>query len=143
VAILSTAVLFFGGCSPSTARRPLYGRVEIDGQAITHGSISLLPAKGNSGPAANTTIIDGEYAFTNENGPHSGPHRVIIDVDTLPGNQPSEEMKASQDLKSVQPPAARSGRSAPREPPTAKRHWEFEYVVPRDDPSQKDFDLEQ
>ncbi len=121
----------------------MQGRVDVDGTPIAHGSMSLLPAEGNSGPAANTTIVDGEYMFSHETGPHSGPHRVLIDVDTLPAAGPAmEKNEAGQDFKAVNPRASRSARKAPQAKPVEKRRWELPYTVPLDGPVQKDFHLD-
>jgi len=120
--------------------------VEIDGKAVERGSISLLPAAGNSGPAANGVIVDGAYRFTTETGPRAGPHRVLIDVESPPGG----ERAAGQDA----PGAVNTGdvkrtgvRAKPARPPGAgtgqatKRHWEIDFTVPEHGAPRKDFDL--
>jgi len=142
----SPLLLFvLSGCGSSAGRCPLYGRVEVDGAAVSHGSISFLPAPGNSGPAANTAIVDGEYRFTKESGPHCGPHRVVIDIDPYPGEAAAGE-KAGQHVKTVGNTAAGARPRPPRPSrakvtPTAKRHWEVEYTVPDNGDYGKDFEL--
>ena len=147
LAALSFSLVVVCGCGSSTDRRPLQGRVEIDGVAIERGSISLLPAAGNSGPAANAVIVDGEYRFTSESGPYGGPHRVLIDVDSEPGGDGTTGQDAPADVKAVDLKAigaradrARPSRAAVKQ--TTKRHWEVEYTVPEDGETRKDFDLE-
>lgn len=145
LAALTLSLFVFSGCGSSTGRCPLYGRVEVDGAAVAHGSISFLPAAGNAGPAANTAIVDGEYRFTKETGPHRGPHRVVIDVDPYPGEAAAGQ-KAGQDGKAVGNKAAGAQARLSRPPrgkvtPTAKRHWEIEYTVPENGDYGKDFEL--
>jgi len=146
LAALSFSLLVFSGCGSSTGRRPLHGRVEIDGVAVTRGSISFLPAAGNPGPAANTVIVDGEYRFTGESGPYCGPHRVVIDIDPYPGEAAATGQEAGQDVKAVGKKAAGARARRPRPSrakvtPTAKRHWEVEYTVPENGEYGKDFEL--
>ena len=148
LAALSLALLLCCGCGRSTARRPLHGRVEIAGVAVSRGSISLLPAAGNSGPAANAVILDGEYRFTGASGPHAGPHRVLIDIDARPGADQKTGKGAPGDVKRVDLGTANA--AAERRPPspaevakTTKRHWEVEYTVPESGECRKDFELEE
>jgi hypothetical protein len=125
----------------------LYGRVQVDRVSLARGSISFLPMAGNSGPAANASIVDGEYSFTKETGPCGGPHRVIIDVYSPPGQgdapEPEQPMR---DVKKTDPSAFRKphngqGPSAEQPQHSTKRHWEIECSVPEDGMVQKDFDL--
>jgi hypothetical protein len=37
------------------------GSVTIDGKGARHGIIRFIPSEGTEGPAANTTISDGQY----------------------------------------------------------------------------------
>ncbi|HUT91276.1 MAG TPA: hypothetical protein VMY37_17385 [Thermoguttaceae bacterium] len=124
----------------------MQGRVAIDGVAVERGSISLLPAAGNSGPAANAVIVDGEYRFTTESGPYGGPHRVLIDVDSEPGGNGATGQDDPAGVKAVDVKAigARAQRARPSRAPveqTAKRHWEIEFTVPEKGEFCKDFDL--
>jgi hypothetical protein len=147
VVSLCAAMVHFGRFGSSADRRPLHGRVQVDGVGVAHGSISFLPTAGNSGPAANGSIVNGEYNFTKESGPRGGPHRVLIDIDSLPG-QDDEPIPAQpkRDMKRIDTSAVQE-RRAEREPPTkqpqrsSKRHWEVEYAVPEEAADQKDFEL--
>jgi hypothetical protein len=128
----------------------VHGRVEVDGVAVAHGSISFLPAPGSSGPAANTVIVDGEYRFTEDSGPCCGPHRVLIDVDSQLGEGKPTGQKAAQggkrsDIRATGK-AMRAGAGRPRPSrgtvqQTAKLHWEVEHTVPDDGKCRKDFHL--
>jgi len=138
---LSLSLVVLWGCGPSGDRRPLRGRVEIDGVAVEQGSISLLPAEGNPGPAANGVIVDGAYRFTTETGPRAGPHRVLIDVESPPGGQDASGAGNTRDVKRTgaraeraRPPGAGAGQAT-------KLHWEIEFTVPEDGAPRKDFDL--
>lgn len=145
-------MVVLSGCGSSADRRPLHGRVEIDGVAVERGSISLLPADGNSGPPANGSIVDGEYRFTTESGPCGGPHRVLIDVESLarearatgqdaPGGVDTMDVK-KVDLKRTGSGLAPGGASRGGDDEPAKRHWEMEFTVPEDGESRRDFNLE-
>ena len=147
VVSLCTAIVHFGRFGSSADRRPLHGRVQVDGVGVAYGSISFLPTAGNSGPAANGSIVNGEYNFTKESGPRGGPHRVLIDIDSLPGQDdapvPEQPMR---DMKRIDTSAFQK-RNAERGPPTeqpqrsSKRHWEVEYAVPEEGADRKDFEL--
>src|SRR5437016_13607117 len=66
------------GGSSSVERLPVHGTVALAGGETISGSISFVPAKGASGPAATVSLIDGEYQFDRSNGPGAGPHQVIV-----------------------------------------------------------------
>jgi hypothetical protein len=119
----------------------------VDGVGVAHGSISFLPTAGNSGPAANGSIVNGEYNFTAESGPRSGPHRVLIDIDSLPGQddisvpeQPKRDMKRI-DATAFQERNAERGPPAKQPQRSSKRQWEVEYTVPEAGTDQMDFEL--
>ena len=63
-----------------TGRLAIYGSVSMDGSLVQHGSITLIPRAGQSGPAANTHISEGYYRFTKTNGPMPGTHELRISV---------------------------------------------------------------
>jgi hypothetical protein len=147
VVSLCAAIVHWGRSGASADRRPLHGRVQVDGVSVAHGSISFLPAAGNSGPAANASIVDGEYHFTKESGPRGGPHRVLIDIDSLPGQDPApvpeppmRDMKRI-DASSFQERIAEHGPVTEQPQRSTKRHWELEYEVPEDGADRKDFEL--
>ena len=142
LAALWLASLGLAGCNSEAARRPMRGRVEIDGEAVTRGSIGFRPAPGNSGPAASAPIVDGEYQFSDETGPHDGPHRVVIDVeppaedDATSGTAASAPRKAAG-ARTRQAPGARAAANRP-----VRRHWEVDYTVPAGGECRRDFELE-
>ncbi len=59
-------------------RLPVRGDVTLPGGEQFNGSITFIPASGHRGPAATTTVKDGNYQFDRTNGPTAGPHHVII-----------------------------------------------------------------
>jgi hypothetical protein len=67
------------GCQrPSQiVRLPVHGAVTVGGESLS-GSITFVPAKGESGPAATTKVEEGKYAFDRNHGPTAGPHIVIM-----------------------------------------------------------------
>jgi hypothetical protein len=147
VVALGAAMVHSGRFGASADRRPLHGRVQVDGVSVAYGSISFLPTAGNSGPAANASIVDGEYRYTKESGPRGGPHRVLIDIDSLPGqdpapvpDQPMRDMKRI-DVSSFQERVAEHGPVTEQPQRSTKRHWELEYEVPEDGADRKDFEL--
>ena len=72
-------VMLLVGCSDSTGRLPINGRVVRAGQPVD-GSISFVPGEGHpGGPAANAPLENGWYEFTSENGPTPGNSRITID----------------------------------------------------------------
>jgi len=131
----------------ATGRRALHGRVQVDGVDVARGAIRFLPSAGNSGPAANASIVDGRYSFTRETGPHGGPHRVLIDVHSLPVQDGESESEQSMrgmkkmDVESLQEPDAEGGASEEQPQRSTKSHWELDYSVPEEGADRKDFEL--
>lgn len=141
-------LVFLVGCGGSDeARRfPLNGAVKVDGAAVTKGSISFLPAEGNSAQPAHSTISEGAYQFTESNGPFAGAHRVVIGIEATEAtdaagsaDQAGEESLGGQGIKEAAAPR-RANRYQRAQKPT-KLQWEVEYTVPGDGNNQKDFNL--
>lgn len=117
--LLALAVSAGCGGPQGPTRIAVKGKIEQGGKPVPVGSISYLPAPGNAGPAANTSIKDGEYRFTKEDGPITGAHVVEIST-AIPSKEPP-------------PPSA-----VPK-----KTKWEFKDVaVSETGPLEKDFRLE-
>ena len=135
------SILCLVGCgSEQSNRHALRGSVVVEGVAVAKGSISFLPARGNSAQPAHTSIEDGEYRFTKANGPFSGAHRVVIGIKTSPDDEPTAvEEVAGQGIKEAAPP--RSPNRFPKTPVPTKLQWEVEYTIPEKGSEQKDFDL--
>lgn len=57
---------------------PVTGRVAGDGAQTLDGSISFIPAKGNSGLGATCALKGGVYRFDTSNGPTAGSYEVNI-----------------------------------------------------------------
>ncbi|HVW02530.1 MAG TPA: carboxypeptidase-like regulatory domain-containing protein [Planctomycetaceae bacterium] len=75
---LILCVLLCIGCEGQSNRLPLTGTVtDRDGEPL-EGSISFLPDGGTEGPAANASVLNGEYRFDRTNGPVAGMYRVIV-----------------------------------------------------------------
>lgn len=149
VVIGISCLLYLLGCGSSDpARQPLHGSVTVDGVKLESGAISLRPAEGNSGPAAVTTVENGSYRFTRENGPMPGPYAVKINID------PESDQGKAILAAGVPPsggavaPLGPKGGSLTTSPLTRmpgnaaqpKLHWELQYTVPEDDASY-DFEL--
>lgn len=95
--MFAAGLCLLAGCGgdPETGRIPLHGTVRVNGTLVEEGSISLLPAEGHSGPAANTSITGGEYVFSESNGPVAGPHRVVVGVVSTEDQRRSESATES------------------------------------------------
>jgi len=114
-------VLFLGGCSgpDGPVRVPLEGIISAaDIPGDLNGTISLLPDGGTKGPAANGLVRDGLYQFTAADGPVSGSHRVLIDVEPPRGKLDSAAEQAALQWK-----------------------FEFQVTVPTEPPYESDFKL--
>lgn len=84
------AVVGCGGGSDVT-RYDVSGTVTFDGAPVPAGTITFLPASGNTGPGGSATIKDGKYdTAAGGKGPTGGPHTVVItgfDGKSDPGNE--------------------------------------------------------
>jgi hypothetical protein len=146
---MSAAVAHVSRHGSSAGRRPLHGRVQVDGVRVARGSITFLPALGNLGPAACTSIRDGKYRFTKQTGPNDGPHRVLIDMHSTPGQDDAfalEQLNPDTNHTGVAVLLERNagiGSSMEEDQPNAEieRRWELEYTVPERSPDRQDFDL--
>jgi hypothetical protein len=78
--ILVGLCALLAGCGRDSeiVRLPVRGDVTLSGGEQFNGSITLIPASGQRGPAATTTVKDGNYQFDRTNGPTAGPHHVVI-----------------------------------------------------------------
>ena len=137
------------GCSSSGPpdRKAVYGMVTVDGKRVENGSISFLPARGTSGPAAASLIKEGRYAFSEHDGPYGGKHRVVIGVDIKNDAQPSTGVTTPADAKGApvderfldsQREKQSKEENGVREP---KTKWELNWEVPNDDKLEKNFEL--
>ncbi len=144
-----SCLLCLSGCGSSgPARQPLRGSVTIDGVKLESGAISLRPTEGNSGPAAVTSVENGYYRFTRENGPLPGPYAVKINID--PDSEQGKAILAAGVPVSgdaVAPVGPKGGSLAPLSTQTQpnaaqpKLHWELQYTVSEDGASNSDFEL--
>ncbi len=85
------AVLGCGGGAGDVDRYDVSGTVTFDGKPVPSGTITFLPAQGNTGPGGNANIKDGKYdTAIDGKGPTGGPHDVVItgfDGNADPGNE--------------------------------------------------------
>jgi len=66
------------GCGGPSNRGSVSGVVTLDGKLIDNGVISFVPADGNQGPTAGSTITNGRYEINREKGAAIGANRVSI-----------------------------------------------------------------
>ena len=117
--LLSVFLSTLAGCGGgNTGRVAFRGMVTRDGAPVPSGLVSFQPAAGIKGPAANAEIADGEYRFSNLDGPAPGPHRVLVNV-AVSGN------KAAGAARQVEP-----------------TRWEFDVNVQETGDFSADFELE-
>jgi hypothetical protein len=116
-------VASLSGCgADGPTRIPLRGTITRGGQAIGQASLSMTPAAGHRGLAANIAIQKGHYQFSRDNGPSPGPYEVII----------HEYLSKDEVLK----------RKKTKEfvPPT---QWKFQINVPDSGSPTRDFRLDE
>ncbi|NQV27724.1 MAG: hypothetical protein HQ518_25530 [Rhodopirellula sp.] len=71
---------FISGCGDSgIPRQAVHGR--ISGAEGRSGLVNFVPRENTRGPAARTSLIDGEYQFSRANGPVPGDYTVIIQLE--------------------------------------------------------------
>ena len=107
------------GANDGPTRLPLSRVVSlVDIAENLQGTVSLMPEGDTRGPAANGIIQDGSYQFTAEDGPVTGEHRVLIDVE---------------------PPQGKMDDAAQQ----SQLQWKFEFhiTVPSEPPYERDFPL--
>ncbi|HUG70146.1 MAG TPA: hypothetical protein VMM76_20525 [Pirellulaceae bacterium] len=136
------------GCGDSSGptRQALRGSITINGEVLEQGAISLRPTEGHSAPAAVTTVEQGEYRFTSDNGPLPGPYavKINIDPDSDQGKAIIRGVAATTGIEPVEL-GPKGGSLAPpprirRPPAQPKLHWELQYTV-SEDATHKDFEL--
>ncbi|WP_406697634.1 hypothetical protein V5E97_02100 [Singulisphaera sp. Ch08] len=66
-----------GGASDGINREPVSGEVTLDGQPISQGEITFVPAGGGE-PVAAAIIENGRYTVERANGPSPGPQRINV-----------------------------------------------------------------
>ncbi len=81
--VLLCLPLMLSGCgiSDDGTRVPATGTVLLDGRPLEYGNISFSPRQSQAAPAT-TRIVDGQFRFTEENGPVAGLHDVLITQST-------------------------------------------------------------
>jgi hypothetical protein len=110
--LLGVAATLVGcGKGDRATRLPVFGAVSLESGEKLSGSISFVPTEGHRGPAATTTLVDGNYRFDRDNGPTAGPHRVIV-------KRVNSKSKMLAGLAEKKPKDAKPGSAA--EP---KREW--------------------
>jgi hypothetical protein len=87
LAFTALLVLLTSGCSgpEGPMRIPVSGRVMLDGQPLTAGVVRFIPAEGVTGPGAATQVTNGEFCFSDDDGPIAASHRVEIEATDFQG----------------------------------------------------------
>lgn len=114
-AILYIAVFALcSGCGQSAWKGVgIEGMVTAGGSPLPKGSISFLPAPGQTGPSATGIIDNGRFRILGADGPLPGPHKVLVYLDFDP-------------KRAAMGPAGLS----PVRLPAGKTRWETEVEIP-------------
>jgi len=75
---LAAGMLVGCGAKSGPVRLPIVGKVVASNGSLFTGTISFLPADGQSGVAANAAVKDGSFQFDTTNGPTSGKHKIVV-----------------------------------------------------------------
>lgn len=96
--IAASLVAGCGDRSNRPERAAVHGRVTLDGQDISVGSIIFTPAAGSKGQPAGGAIQDGKYAIKAELGPTLGPQSVEIRCERKTGKKIQAAMRDKGEL---------------------------------------------
>jgi hypothetical protein len=125
------------GCNRAAHQRlPVRGSVARADREKFSGSITFLPAKGTLGPAATTSLVDGEYRFDRHNGPVAGPHQVVVSKVI-----PKGEILRSLPKGVSTADGKTAGRVKTASTAEEKTEWTLSAEVPAEPPYQCDFTL--
>ncbi len=75
----------FGDGGPP--RHGIAGKISFDGQPVSQGAITFIPAEGTSGPSGGSRIENGSYTVPLANGLVAGTYRVEIRSPQKTGKQ--------------------------------------------------------
>ena len=82
------------GChrTDGLARVEVRGSVNYQGSPVAHGLVTFRPAKGSSGPATGSAVLNGAFLIPADKGPTTGPHEVEVKiVDFAPDSRKTDE----------------------------------------------------
>lgn len=75
------ALMLCVGCSRGSLRREeVRGEVKFNNQPLAAGVIRLVPADGLQAPAVQAAVRNGQFAFTQTDGPLAGNYRVEVEA---------------------------------------------------------------
>jgi hypothetical protein len=74
------------GCSKSSGRQGISGKVSIAGKPLPKGNITFRPLAGTASPSAGAAIVDGQYSIDAAQGVMPGKFRIEI-TSSRPGKQ--------------------------------------------------------
>lgn len=77
-ALSALSILVGCGSGDGLPRVAVSGTVKMGEDDLPAGSVSIVPNEEHKGPAANGTISDGMFSFSELDGPIAGPHVVTI-----------------------------------------------------------------
>ena len=80
VVLMATSLIGCGG-SKSPARVAVHGSVMTTEGFIANGTIRFLPQPGTNGPVATTTVKDGLYRFSADDGPYPGDYKAAVNLE--------------------------------------------------------------
>lgn len=79
------------GCGENGPKRlPVTG--SLKGAEGRKGTLTFLPTGDTKGPSATTSIVDGNYTFTESNGPAVGKYNVIVKLQMVKASAEDAEI---------------------------------------------------
>jgi len=133
IAVL-TGCLGCGASAPATAPRvALSGQVKYNGEPISKGLLLLQP-KGQGQPVS-TSIVDGRYAFTKQDGPAAGVHLATITRTGAEETAPVNRGFGGPGGRNFPPP------KRPVDRPGEKNSFELEIEVAAGESAVRDIDV--
>jgi hypothetical protein len=85
--------LYLASCSSDSGpeRVAAHGTVRLGGELLASGQIRFVPSEGATGPAAAASIQNGQYAFSDSDGPIVATHRIEIEATNYLGFEIDDE----------------------------------------------------
>ena len=84
-----------------SGRVAVQGTLSVDGDPISEGIISFLPASRTKGPSSSGRIENGMFHIDPDMGPGVGEYRLIVQVGNLYGASPAPSDQASPSTQTI------------------------------------------
>jgi len=94
ILILIGGAYRFWATGGESGRVAVQGTLSVDGNPISEGVVSFLPASKTKGPSSSGRIENGEFHINPDMGPGVGEYRLIVQVGNLYGATPAPSSQA-------------------------------------------------